>query len=110
MLKGMTVRLFEKKKVGMDGFNHPIFEETPVDIDNVLVSPETTEGIPTEQDLRGKKETYLLGIPKGDTHDWIDSRVEFFGRSFETVGVPKEGIESLIPLDWNKTVRVERYE
>lgn len=110
MLRGMTVKLYEKRKIGTDGFNQPIFEETPVDVDNVLVSPEETSNVSTGQDLHGKKEVYILGIPKKDTHEWRDRRVEFFGRVFNTVGVPKEGIEDLIPLEWNKTVRVERYE
>lgn len=109
-MKGITVILYEKVKTGTDGFNHPVFEETPVEVNNVLVAPASSEGIVSEQDLQGKKETYILAIPKGDTHDWKDKKVEFFGRTFKTVNAPEEGIESLIPLSWNKKVRAERYE
>ena len=110
MIKGITIKLYEKTKTEEDEFNHPIFEETAVDVENVLVAPASSEGMVTDQDLQGKKEVYVLAIPKGDTHEWKDRKVEFFGRTFKTVNVPEEGIEDLIPLDWNKKVKVERYE
>ena len=43
-------------------------------------------------------------------HDWTDTKVEFFGKTWKTVGEPVEGIEENIPLRWNKKVVVERYE
>lgn len=110
MIKGITVKLYEKTRVGTDGFNHPVFEDVPVEVENVLVAPVSSDSIVTEQDLQGKKEVYILGIPKGDTHDWKNRKVEFFGKTFQTVNVPEEGIEDLIPLSWNKKVRAERYE
>ena len=70
----------------------------------------TSEAIITDQDLQGKREVYQLAIPKGDTHEWRNRKVEFFGKTFRTVNIPEEGIEDLIPLDWNKKVKVERYE
>ena len=97
MIKGITIKLYEKTKTGEDAFGHPIFEETPVEVNNVLVAPVTSEA-------------YQLAIPKGDTHEWRNRKVEFFGKTFRTVNIPEEGIEDLIPLDWNKKVKVERYE
>ena len=35
--------------------------------------------------------------------------VEFFGQRFRTYGDVTEGIEAMIPLQWNKKVKVERY-
>ena len=112
MLKGITILLFEKEQVGVDGFGNPILEETPVPIENVLIAPAQDDpgGIATSTDFQGKVERYIMAIPKGDTHDWKDKHVEFFGRRWKTVGVPKEGIEDLIPLAWNKKVSVERFE
>ncbi len=51
---------------------------------------------------------FTLAIPKGDTHVWTDAKVEFFGRMFRTIGFPKEGIESNIPLFWNKQVKIKQ--
>lgn len=50
---------------------------------------------------------YTLGIQKGDTHDWIDRKIGFFGEVWRTVGTPVQGIEANIPLYWHKKVRVE---
>lgn len=50
---------------------------------------------------------FVLGIPKGDTHDWLDRKVRFFGREFRTIGYPERGIEANIPLAWGMNVHVQ---
>lgn len=109
MLKGITITLYNKKMVSFDEFNRPVHQDIPVRVENVLVAPESNPEILSQLNLSGKKEVYVLAIPKGDTNDWADTKVEFFGKVWRTVGEPLEGIEGLIPLDWNKKVRVERY-
>ncbi|WP_278552774.1 hypothetical protein [Companilactobacillus farciminis] len=109
-IHGITVTLFDKVKTGLDGFGEPIYEERPIDIDNILVSPASTDDVTNQLNLTGKKVVYTLAIPKGDDHDWTNKVVQFFGQRWRTVGVPLEGIEDMIPLDWNKKVTVERYE
>lgn len=109
MLKGITITLHNKKIVSADEFNRPIYQEAPILVENVLVAPESNPEILSQLNLSGKKEVYVLAIPKGDTNNWTDTKVEFFGKVWRTVGEPMEGIERLIPLDWNKKVRVERY-
>ena len=109
MIHGITVRLYERKQTGTDAFSAPIYEETPVDVPNVLVGEPTTDDIVNDLQLYGKRIAYTLGIPKGDTHDWDNVTVEFFGQKFRTYGSVTQGIEDLIPLAWNKKVKVERY-
>lgn len=109
LLKGITIQLVGLKKTGSDPFGNPIYEETDIDVENVLVSPTSTDDIVNQLTLTGKKAVYTLGIPKGDTHDWEDKEVKFFGKRWRTFGFPIEGIEDLIPLDWHKKVMVERY-
>ena len=109
MIKGITVTLVVKEKVGKDAFRAPICETSEVEVKNVLVAPATSEDITTSQDLYGKKAVYTLAIPKGDTHNWENTVVKFFGKEWKTFGIPLEGIEELIPLNWNKKVMVERY-
>jgi hypothetical protein len=110
-LKGITITLYDLTQTGTDPLNKPIYAETPVQVDNVLVAPvESTEQLETYT-LTGRRAVYQLGIPKGDTHDWTaGKRVSFFGADWRIIGIPTEGIESMIPLDWNKKVQVERYE
>lgn len=109
MLKGIPILLYERTQVGVDEFAKPIFEETPIEIDNVLVAPSADTEVLDVLNLTGRRAVYTLGIPKGDTHTWEDRTVEFFGEKWRTIGIPLEGIEALIPLGWNKKVRVERY-
>ena len=109
MIKGITVKLYEKTQVSTDDFNAPIYEETATEVKNVLICPTSSADIVDQMNLYGKKAVYTLGIPKGDTHNWEDTTVEFFGKKWRTFGIPIEGIESLIPLRWNKKVTVESY-
>lgn len=69
----------------------------------------TAEDLVNELQLYGKRLAYTLALPKGDAHDWHDVTVEFFGQRFRTYGDVTEGIETMIPLHWNKKVKVERY-
>lgn len=108
-IKGIAVILMDKVEDGTDGFGKLLFKEKPIEIQNVLVSPTSTDDVINELNLTGKKIIYDLAIPKGDTHDWINKKVQFFGKTWRTVGVPLEGIEDMIPLDWNKKVTVEYY-
>lgn len=109
MIKGITVILLSKTQIGTDPFNRPVYDYQEESVDNVLVAPTTSDDIATSQDLTGKKAVYTLAIPKGDTHNWSDATVRFFGQEWHTLGYPTEGIEGNIPLDWNKKVMVERY-
>lgn len=109
-LHGIPVTLYERTQSGTDAFNAPIYSETPVTVENVLVSPVSAEAIVSDLQLYGKRAVYELCLPKGDAHDWAGCRVEFFGQSFRVFGPVQELIESLVPLDWNRKVKVERYE
>jgi hypothetical protein len=110
MIKGITVTLITQKEVGRDDFNAPIYEDVPEAVDNVLIGEPSTEAVVGELELYGKHIAYTLAIPKGDTHHWEDQIVEFFGERFKVYGHVTQGIDALIPLDWNKKVKVERYE
>ena len=109
-IKGITVTLYDKTATGTDGFGDPVYTETAQSVDDVLVYPSTSTEILETVNLYGKKAVYTLAIPKGDTHNWQDRRVTFFGKDWHTFGIPQQGIEENIPLRWNMKVMVERYE
>lgn len=108
-LKGITVTLYTKTLTSTDGFGDPVYTETATSVKDVLVYPSSSTEILETINLYGKKAVYTLAIPKGDTNDWNDCRVSFFGEDWRTFGIPTEGIEDNIPLRWNKKVMVERY-
>ena len=105
----ITVTLYERTQTGVDAFNNPIYSETPVEVAGVLVGSPTTDDVTSSTQLYGKKLEYILGIPAGDTHQWEDVRVDFFGESFQTFGEVMTGIPALIPLGRQFNVRVARY-
>lgn len=109
LIKGITVNLLERTQTGTDGFNRPIYTETPIEIKNVLVAPLSDTEILDTINLTGRKAVYQLGIPKDDTHTWEDKKVQFFGETWRVIGKPTMGIEADIPLDWNKKVKVESF-
>lgn len=109
-IQGMQVTLHQKTETGRDALNNPVYTEAPVAVENVLVARPETQDEARALDLYGKRLAYTLGIPKGDAHDWTDTKVEFFGRVFRTFGFPEEGIEVNVPGPWHKKVMVELYE
>lgn len=112
-MRGITVTLWERTEAGTDAFNKTRYNETPVQVQNVLVTPagETGTELLDATDLASREADYTLAIPKGDAHRWeTGCRVDFFGESFRIVGKPTKGIEALIPLAWNMKVRVQRIE
>ena len=115
-LKGITVTLYEETIIGYDRLGNPITEEHTATVDNVLVGEPSTDDITTSVSLYGKQISYMLAIPKGDTHNWVDKRVDWtdaYGitHSVKTFGYPITGIESNIPsqLPWHMKVRCEAY-
>lgn len=109
LIKGMAVTLVDKVETGRDPFGSPIYTDQEIPVANVLVTPTASEDVVHQLSLTGKKAVYTLAIPKGDTHDWEDKEVIFFGQRWRTFGAVTQGIDHLIPLDWNKKVQVERH-
>ena len=110
-IKGITVTLYDKVSVGVDSFNHELFKEIPIEVENFLVAPVTSanDDITGTAILNGKHAAYQLAILKSDMHCWDDRTIEFFGEKWHSIGFSTVGIESMIPLDWNRKVMVERY-
>lgn len=108
-MKGTTVQLVVKTQTGTDEFGAPVYEETLETVSDVLIGQPSTNDLADSIDLDGKRIDYVLGIPKGDTHNWVDTEVIFFGQRFKTVGYPQTGIQENIPLRWGQNVKVVHY-
>lgn len=109
MIRGIPIVLYDRIQTGTDDFGAPIYTETPVTVENVLVTPSTSDDIVSDLQLYGKKAVYELSIPKGDTHVWEDRKVEFFGAVWHTFGFSRQYIAENVPLSWNAKIKVERY-
>lgn len=113
-MKGLTVKLYNVTQAGTDNFNHPILFESSVDVDDVLVGEPSTDDITSSTALYGKQIQFMLGIPKGDTHDWMNKKVEWtdaYGitHTCMTFGYPITGVEANIPTKWHMKVRCAAY-
>lgn len=110
MIKGINIDLILQEEIGRDELGEPIYHRSGTEtVHNVLVAPSSDQEVTEAYDLYGAKAVYTLGIPKGDTHNWKDALVVFFGQTWHTIGKPTQGIDAMIPLEWNTKVRVESY-
>ena len=110
-MKTITVLLHNFVDTGQrDKTNRPIVAESITVVEGCLYAPVSSEDIVNTLNLTGKRAEYQICIPKGDTNDWENARVDFLGKSWETIGIPEEGIEENIPLRWNRKIKVARYE
>lgn len=107
-MRGAPVILHVKTQTGVDAFNNPVFADSTVTVNNVLIGEPSTDDITSSISLYGKRIAYMLGLPKGDDNVWTDTEVEFFGGIYRTFGETIQGIEANIPTPWHKKVRVER--
>lgn len=110
LVKGQTVKLHTKTQSGVDDFNQPTYTESVVEVENVIIQPAINEDVVSNTEINGKHIAYVLHIPKGDTHTWKDSEVEFYGKTWKTYGDYLEYDSSMTPLSWNKQIKVESYE
>lgn len=108
-LKGETVKLISKMQTGTDPFDAPIYEETEITVENVLVGQPEAQDITDELNLSGKRIAYMLGIPKGDANIWYDTFVIVRGERCRTIGKPVYGTPENMPMWWGGKVAVERY-
>lgn len=109
MIQGIPVTLTERSQTGVNEINEPVYEETEVIVENVLVGQPTTDEVSDALSLYGKRLAYTLYLPAGDSHNWENATVTFWGRTFRTFGLPMELIDENIPaaIPWNIRVKVE---
>lgn len=108
-MKGMTLYLVNKTQTGTDAFGAPIYTEELEAVNDCLVGQPSTDDVANTLALYGKKIEYVVGIPKGDTHNWTDAELVIWGNRYRTVGYPMTGIQANIPLRWGQNIKVERY-
>ena len=112
-MKGVSVILKSKTQIGEDAFGQPIYTETDVVVDDVLIGEPDTDDIQKITVRYGKAIAYTLAIPKGDTNTWYKCKVVLpspWNETLNVIGDAIMGIEENIPLRWNKKVHLERLD
>lgn len=110
MIRGEQVVLIIKTETSKDAFGAPVYSESQVTVDNVVVGNSTANEHVNNLDLHGARIAFVLGIPKTDNHIWENTDVYIRGMRFRTIGAPLVQTEANVPGLWNKQVTVERYE
>lgn len=110
MIRGETVILLDKGNVTVDAFGHESYEPIETKVENVIIGSPSFDASISELNLTGKRIAFILGIPKGDTHDWRDKEVLIRGDKYKTYGYPLTQTEANVPGGWNTQVKVEHYE
>ena len=108
-MKTITVQLAVKTEGAPDPFGMLTETEQLIDVPGCLVGQPSTDDIAQTMEMYGKKIAYVVGVPKGDEHSWVDTDVIIWGERFRTIGYPETGIQGNIPLKWGQNVKVERY-
>lgn len=108
VIKGEEIQLVKHTLKEFDAFGSPIYEDSIINVPNVVISPVSTDDVIETLNMTGKKAVYQLCIPKNDTNEWKDTEVIFWGERYRTIGIPKQYM--FTPLEWNKQVQVERIE
>lgn len=104
-----SVKLIRMEQTGTNPFNAPVYSESEITVEHVLIGQPSTDDITNDLQMYGKRCAYTLAIPKGDNNTWEDQYVEFFGRRWHVYGNVTQGIDDLVPGPWNKKVHVEAY-
>lgn len=108
-MKTTTVQLAVKTEGAPDPFGMPTETEQLIDVPGCLVGQPSSDDITQTMEMYGKKIAYVVGVPKGDEHSWVDTDVIIWGERYRTIGYPETGIQGNIPLKWGQNVKVERY-
>lgn len=108
-MKTITVQLAVKTEGTPDPFGMLTETEQLIDVPGCLVGQPSSDDIAQTMEMYGKKIAYVVGVPKGDEHSWVDTDVIIWGERFRTIGYPETGIQGNIPLKWGQNVKVERY-
>lgn len=104
----ITVKLYEKVEIGTDDFGVPTYSTFIEEIDHCLVAIGQHGQMTDNTNIQVALDTFTIAIPKGDTHDWRNSIVEFNlgGVDFrcKTYGDYLLGYEDAMPLMWHKQI------
>lgn len=110
MIKGETVELEVRNQTGTDRFHQPVYETVREKVENVVIGSPSTDAVNSDLSIFGKRLMFVLGIPKGDAHNWKDSIVYIRNEKYQTYGEPLIQTESNVPGPWNTQVKVAMYE
>lgn len=106
-MTGETVTVEERREIGRDDHNDPVWAVELREVANVLVQPGAGSDI-SDGNRDGRSVSYTLMWPKADGSPILDGlRVRVRGEWCRVIGAPRAYDAALCPTDWNMSVPVE---
>lgn len=99
-MRGETVKVFSRVQDGVDELNNPIWLTEDYDIENVLVSPGTSQDVPESTRPDGVTVKYTLYIPKTFDGKLDHCTVDVRGELLDVVGSPRRFDLTNCPTEW----------
>lgn len=109
MIRGVTVTVNRPYESGTDRFNNVVYGMTGGDVDNVLVSPGSTNLLDASRP-EGVSVAYTLHFPKTFTETLEGCSVtlpEPWAGTYRVIGDPRPYIDDNTPNQWDRPVEVE---
>lgn len=103
---GETVVVLDRKQVGVDGFNNPIWEDEPVNVANVLVAPVDGEDNIATTRPEGTRVRYTLYFPKTFEDELEGLKIIVRGEQLRVIGKPDHYDPVNCPTKWWQVVKV----
>ena len=83
LIEGIPVILYERTQTGEDAFHAPVYTETPVTVENVLITPVDNAAVVTDLQLTGRCASRKATLTAGSAAPW-----NFLARNGECTAVP----------------------
>ena len=109
MISGTTVTVLTPYTNGTDRFNNVVYGLTGAEVDDVLVSPASTELLEAARE-NGVSVSYTLHFPKTFTGSLEGCEIELpapWSGRYRVVGNPQPYMDENTPTRWNRPVDVE---
>ena len=111
MIKGETVEVVSRQKVGTDALNSPIFEwVSEGEVEDVLVAPGSTSDVEGSIRPDGVEVVFTLHWTKADVRSLKGKRVKVRGESFAVIGDPQPFTDANTPGVWNRPVQAGKVD
>lgn len=104
-MRGETVIVKTREKVGVDDFNNPVFDYVDARVDDVLVAIGSQGDVIDSNRPDGVSVKYTLYFPKTFENDILErSEVEVRGECLRVIGMPDRW--NNCPTRWNMVCEV----
>lgn len=107
----LTLIFKKKQEVDKDEFNNPVYELTPIVVEDCLIAPITEPTNAREKEaMTQSREQVRIHLPKTFDGDVSGSFVDYDGKCFRVDADSVVFMKDNCPTKWNRYFRAEVYD